>query len=229
MSRCDPFSVAPRLMIKNEHYFYAHGLSFCPLFALLFALYNREGRIATRVMHRDLSVELLRNGDSEAWEDIVNQYQMSLSRYLYHMVKDRELAQELTQDTFLEAYKAMPETEGNLNLKSWLYRIATNNAIDVLRRRRLISWLPWVDEKTVSSRTTNDYEDRLAQREQVRGALAKLPDKYRAVLLLHDNQGFKCQEIGKMLNISHEAAKKRLTRAREMFRDAYQKLQKGSE
>ena len=182
--------------------------------------------MAILVMEREQTIELLRCGNSKAWEDVVLQYQMPLSRYLYNMVKDKELARDLTQDTFFEAYQAMPKTEGELNLKSWLYRIATNNAIQVLRRRKLISWLPWKEE-TLSSEKTGDHGDRLAQREVVRSTLSKLPEKYRAVLLLHDEQGFKCEEIGKMLEISLEAAKKRLARAREMFRDAYESLEEG--
>jgi RNA polymerase sigma-70 factor (ECF subfamily) len=141
-------------------------------------------------MERGQWIELLRRGDSKAWEELVQQYQMPLSRYLYNMVKDKELARDLTQDTFLEAYQAMPKTKGNLNLKPWLYRIATNNAIQVLRRRKLISWLPLTEERISSEETSNNYEDSLAQREMVRSALSKLPEKYRAVLLLHDDQGF---------------------------------------
>jgi RNA polymerase sigma-70 factor (ECF subfamily) len=185
--------------------------------------------MAVLVMERGQRVELLRGGDSRAWEVVVNQYQISLSQYLYNMVKDKELARDLTQDTFLKAYQAMPKTEGDLNLKSWLYRIATNNAIDVLRRRKLISWFPWVEGATISREISNSHEVGLAQRELVRGALSKLPGKYKAVLLLHDNQGFHCQEIGEMLDISLGAVKKRLARARVMFRDAYERLEKGGE
>ena len=184
--------------------------------------------MAILVMEREQTVELLRCGDSKAWEDVVLQYQMPLSRYLYNMVTDKELARELTQDTFLEAYQAMPKTAGELNLKAWLYRIATNNAIQVLRRRKLISWVPWAEEMTIPGETDH-IEDSLAQRELVRSALDKLPVKYRTVLLLHDDQGFNCQETGKMLNISLDASKKRLARARGMFRDAYEMLERRGE
>ena len=181
--------------------------------------------MAILVMEREQTIELLRCGNSKAWEDVVLQYQMPLSRYLYNMVKDKELARDLTQDTFLEAYQAMPKTEGELNLKPWLYRIATNNAIQVLRRRKLISWFPWAEE-TTTSREPDSLEDSLARRELVRSALNKLHGKYRSVLLLHDDQGFNCQQIGEMVDISLDAAKKRLARAREMFRDAYKKLER---
>ena len=181
--------------------------------------------MTTLVMEREQTIELLRCGDSKAWENIVLQYQAPLSRYLYNMVRDKELARDLTQDTFIEAYRGIPNTEGELKLKSWLYRIATNNAIQVLRRRKLISWLPWTEETPVPKETEN-VEDDLAQRELIRDTLNKLPEKYRAVLLLHDYQGFKCREIGRMLNISLDTAKKRLARGREKFRDAYERLER---
>ena len=183
--------------------------------------------MATLLMDRGQTiefVELLRCGNSSAWEEVVRQYQIPLSRYLYNMVKDKELARDLTQETFLETYEAMPKTEGERNLKAWLYRIATNNAIQVLRRRRIIAWLPWVEETVSSHKTRGDHDDRMARRELVRSTLSKVPEKYRAVLLLHDEQGFKCEEIGKMLEISVDATKKRLTRARGMFQDAYERL-----
>ena len=181
--------------------------------------------MTTLVMEREQTIELLRCGDSKAWEDIVLQYQAPLSRYLYNMVRDKELARDLTQDTFIEAYRGIPNTEGELKLKSWLYRIATNNAIQVLRRRKLISWISWTEEKHAHKETEN-IEDDFAQRELVRDVLNKLPEKYRAVLLLHDYQGFKCREIGRMLNISLDTAKKRLARGREKFRDVYERLER---
>jgi len=182
--------------------------------------------MATLVMEKQQTIGFLRRGDSKAWEDIVLEYQAPLSRYLYNMVRDEELARDLTQDTFLEAYQRIPNTQGEIKLKSWLYRIATNNAIDVLRRRKLVSWLPWTAETPVP-KVTRSFEDDLAQRELVRDALNRLPEKYRPILLLHDYQGFRCNEIGEMLNISLDAAKKRLARGREMFRDVYERSERG--
>jgi len=176
------------------------------------------------VIEKQQTIDLLRCGDSKAWEDIVLEYQAPLSRYLYNMVRDKELARDLTQDTFLEAYRGISNTKGELKLKSWLYRIATNNAIQVLRRRKIVSWMSWKEEIHDRKEAENIEED-FAQRELVRGVLGKLPEKYRTVLLLHDYQGFKCPEISGILNISLDAAKKRLARGRCMFRDTYKRLE----
>ena len=175
------------------------------------------------VTEKQQTIDLLRCGDSKAWEDIVFEYQAPLSRYLYNMVRDKELARDLTQDTFIEAYRGIANTEGDLKLKSWLYRIATNNAIQVLRRRKIISWTTWAEEKH-DRREPESIEDEFAQRELVRDVLDRLPEKYKAILLLHDYQGFKCPEISNILNISLDAAKKRLARGREMFRETYERL-----
>jgi RNA polymerase sigma-70 factor (ECF subfamily) len=180
--------------------------------------------MTTLVMEKQPTIDLLRCGDGKAWEDIVLEYQAPLSRYLYNMVRDKELARDLTQDTFIEAYHGIANTEGELKLKSWLYRIATNNAIQVLRRRKIISWTTWTEEKH-NRREAEDIEDDFAQRELIRDVLDRLPEKYRAILLLHDYQGFKCPEIGGILNISVDAAKKRLARGRCMFRDIYERLE----
>ena len=177
-------------------------------------------------MDEEQKIELLRRGDSKTWDDVINEYQIPLARYLYNMVQDKELARDLTQDTFVSAYLAIPKTQGNLQVKAWLYRIATNNARQALRRRRLISWIPWVEGTITPHATSSSHEDSLVESELVRTSLNKLPEKYRTVLLLHDNQGFNCADIGKLLSISSEAAQKRLTRARVMFRDAFERLNK---
>jgi RNA polymerase sigma-70 factor (ECF subfamily) len=80
--------------------------------------------------------------------------------------------------------------------------------------------------ETPAPKDSKNVENDVVQRILIRNALAKLPEKYRSVLLLHDYQGFKCYEIGEMINISLDAAKKRLARAREMFRNAYERVER---
>src|SRR5689334_306010 len=76
-----------------------------------------------------------RAGDQAAFGEIFDQYQTPLVNYLYRVVGDWELAADLAQDTFLKAYQALPRTDEPLQLGPWLYRIATNTALDALRRR----------------------------------------------------------------------------------------------
>jgi len=80
-----------------------------------------------------------------SFDQIYDEYKTPIYNYVYHLVGDREQADDLTQDTFLKAFRALPKMDGNLKLSAWLYRIATNTAYDALRRRKLIAWLPWQD------------------------------------------------------------------------------------
>jgi len=80
-----------------------------------------------------------------SFDQIYDEYKTPIYNYVYHLVGDREQADDLTQDTFLKAFRALPKMDANLKLSAWLYRIATNTAYDALRRRKLIAWLPWQD------------------------------------------------------------------------------------
>src|SRR5579859_1546774 len=89
-----------------------------------------------------------RAGSVSAFDAIVERYHTRIARYLYRLVGDEELARDLAQDTFFEAYRGINRLRSDLALSSWLYRIATNHAIGHRRRQRVIKWLPllgWAD------------------------------------------------------------------------------------
>lgn len=158
-----------------------------------------------------------RRGDAGAFTEIFERYHGRIVNYLYGLVHDRELANDLAQDAFLKAYKALPRMDDELRLAPWLYRIAGNTAFSALRRRKLIRWLPLLHDGFETSAADNE----IAESEAVGRALAKLPSKYAAPLLLHSHEGLSCNEIAVILGISPGAVKTRLFRAREAFRVAY--------
>src|SRR2546421_12358150 len=80
-----------------------------------------------------------------SFDQIYDEYKTPIYNYAYHLVGDREQADDLTQYRFLKAVRVVPNMDANLKLSTWLYRIATNNAYDSLRRRKMIAWLPWQD------------------------------------------------------------------------------------
>jgi len=101
------------------------------------------GRRRTGWMGERASVELARAEETTlAFDEMVTRYHGRIYGYLLGMVGDAEQAQDLTQDTFLKAYKALPRTPDPV-LPAWLYRIATNTALDALRHRRRLTWLPF--------------------------------------------------------------------------------------
>lgn len=165
----------------------------------------------------DLLVARARRGDAQAFTQIFEQYNTRIVNYIYGLVHDRELANDLAQDSFLKAYKALPRMDDDLRLLPWLYRIAGNTAFSALRRRKLIRWLPLLNDGIA----TTSADGQVVEAEAVARALAKLPAKYTAPLLLHSHEGMSCPEIAEILGISTGAVKTRLFRAREAFRAAY--------
>ena len=158
-----------------------------------------------------------RRGDAAAFTEIFERYHHRIVNYLYGLVHDRELANDLAQDSFLKAYKALPRMDDDLRLAPWLYRIAGNTAFSALRRRKLIRWLPLLNDGI----ETSSADGAIVEAEAVHRALAKLPPKYAAPLLLHSHEGLSCNEIAEIIGISPGAVKTRLFRAREAFRVAY--------
>jgi RNA polymerase sigma-70 factor (ECF subfamily) len=127
-------------------------------------------------------------------------------------------AQELTQETFIRAYRALLRGEQWDNPRAWLYRVASRLATDDHRRHKLLEWLPLSGEEPdpepgVEATAT----DRIA----VQAALDALPPKYCIPLVLHVYAGCTVAEIAQMLELSESGVKSRLSRARDKFRRAY--------
>src|SRR5712692_8468189 len=129
--------------------------------------------------------------NSWSFDQIYDEYKTPIYNYVYHLVGDREQADDLTQDTFLKAFRALPKMDANLKLSAWLYRIATNTAYDALRRRKLIAWLPWQDlDHEPADVEGADPQEIYGTTELVRAALHRMPPKYRVALLLYTQEGF---------------------------------------
>jgi RNA polymerase sigma-70 factor (ECF subfamily) len=160
-----------------------------------------------------------RAGDSVAFERLFERYHAAILNYIHRMVGDRALAEDLTQDAFIKAYRALPSTRPDLAFKAWLYRIATNTAISHLRRRKLVKWIPFLTDQDHA--TGESVERSIGRKHDVEQALAKIPQHYAAALLLRHYQGLSLAETAQALEITENAAKLRLFRARKAFASAY--------
>ena len=168
------------------------------------------------------------SGQMWSFERIYDEYKTPIYNYIYHLVGNREQADDLTQDTFLKAFKALPKMDANLKLSAWLYRIATNTAYDALRRRKLIAWMPWQDlDHEPADVESADPQETIGTSELVHAALKRMPSHYRAALLLYTQEGFSYAEIATTLNIAESGVKMYLSRARHSFREHYRVLEQG--
>ncbi len=161
----------------------------------------------------------VRRGNTNAFTEIVEHYQMPIGRYIYRMTGDYEVTKDLVQDTFIKAYKSILKTDSELSFKAWLYRIAANNALQYHRRKRLISFIPFGDsEKHSTLKTTPSHiEDKL----MIEEVMLKISPDQRTCLILHFVEGFRYREIADILNIKEDAVRKRIARGSKEFKRLY--------
>lgn len=169
-------------------------------------------------------IDRVQDGDVQAFEQIFAEYHLRLCRYLCSLVHDADLAQDLAQQTFVKAYKALAGGDCPQNLNAWLYAIATNTALSALRRRKLLTWLPLHHTPLASKTGGREQEARLCTQELLQQALRRLAPQETACLLLRFQQGLSYGELAQVLNVSVPAAKMRLSRARAAFREIYLEL-----
>jgi RNA polymerase sigma-70 factor (ECF subfamily) len=162
----------------------------------------------------------LRSQDPHAFGALVDRQYEAVRRYLTRLTGDPEVAAELTQETFLRAYQALPRLADDSNVPGWLFRIATNLARQHHRRRRRLCWVPLEADHTGGQNPA----DEVVRRDRVRLALAELPFDQRTCLLLYAWTGYSCAEIGEILDRSAPAVRMLLVRARRRFRSAYAAL-----
>lgn len=140
--------------------------------------------------------------------------------YLQRMLRDAELAADLTQETFVKAYRAFDTLADPGRARAWLYQIASRTALDELRRRKIVRFIPWTGESrgTVASAEEVALHGRLSP--EMDSALAAIPERQRMALILAEVQELSGLELAAALGVSHVAARALLTRARGSLRQA---------
>lgn len=168
---------------------------------------------------------------------LYEQYKRPIHTYIYRLLRSQEDADDLTQEVFLRAFVSWNDLYDRNNLSAWLYRIATNLCVDLLRRRRQISWWPLAQHRATNQRLGEEVEEdtsylspnsggipEVFEREHIRLALANMPEDYAIVLILSVGQGLPYQDIATIVGISPHAAATRILRAKRLFAEQYQRL-----
>jgi RNA polymerase sigma-70 factor (ECF subfamily) len=164
-------------------------------------------------------VERAQGGDRAAFAALIERYQQPLGSYLWRLTRDRELTLDLTQETFLRAYRSMRASPRRLQIRPWLYRIATNLACDYFRRRRRFGVA--LLSRAMHERAASDEGTAIEERELVQLALNRLRSRDQAVLLLCAVEQLSYAEVAVILGGSREAVRKQFARAKQRFRLAY--------
>jgi RNA polymerase sigma-70 factor (ECF subfamily) len=147
----------------------------------------------------------------------VAEHEAPLFAYLWRSTGDEGAAYDLRQETFIRAWRHFARVRGYERPLAWLYRVATNLALNYRRDLRPAVTLVSEDELAAS-----DPAWQLAERDLVRATLLALPQRERQALALRSGQGLSCEEVAQALGVTPAAARTLLWRARERFRELYQ-------
>jgi RNA polymerase sigma-70 factor (ECF subfamily) len=178
----------------------------------------------------DFDAELMlrvKDGDGASFTILLEKHRLPVIHFLYRMVQNQAVAEELAQEVFLRVYRSRGSYEPTAKFTTWLFRIATHLALNSLRdgkNRRLEERLD-DDSSETPVRQVSDKRPSVEQRmvhqvrlEEIRRAVAMLPEKQRAAVLMHKYEEMEYSQIAKVLNSSESAIKSLLFRAYETLR-----------
>ena len=171
-------------------------------------------------LERGVSVVSEGSDDRTFIEQLFALHHGEIYAYIYRMVRDADVAADFAQDTFIKAYKAQDSLEDRAKARAWLYQIAHRIVLDEMRRRRIVRFLPWTGESHGAAPSAEHLAMEMRLSGPLARALARIPERQRAALLLAEVNDLTGLELADALGISHVAARALLTRARESLRVA---------
>jgi RNA polymerase sigma-70 factor (ECF subfamily) len=185
----------------------------------------------TEEIHPDVAlVDAARKGDQAAFEKLVRQYDRQIFRVAQHITQNREDAEDITQDVFMKAYGKLDQFQGNSKFSTWLTRIAVNESLMRLRKRKTSRTVSMdQDVQTEEGSIPRDFADWTPDPEQqyssselgdiLQKTIAGLSPGFRTVFTLRDIENLSTEETAEALGLSVPAVKSRLLRARLQLRE----------
>ncbi len=193
-----------------------------------------ETKVKDAVTDELALVQAAKRGDVTAFEELVKRYDRNIFRIAHHITQNREDAEDVVQDAFLKAYENLEQFQGNSKFYTWLVRIAVNESLMKLRRRRSDRTVS-LDEDIETEEDTMPREvadwspnaEQLYKQGELKDILRKtiqgLPASFRTVFVLRDVEGLSTEETAEALGLSIPAVKSRLLRARLQLRERLNK------
>ncbi len=183
------------------------------------------------ILEEEILVKKSKEGDFEAFEELVNLHEKHVYNIAWNMLRNQEDAEEVLQETFIKAYNKLNQFEGRSKFSTWLYRIATNEALMIIRKKNPVQPVS-LDEpiddgyRTKIRRELIDWKEnpqdiylKKELKEKIDYIIYSLPEDYRSVFVLRDIQGFSGEKVSEILSITIPAVKARLHRARLYARE----------
>jgi len=173
-------------------------------------------------------VRRARQGDLQAYDDLIRMYQERIYATIYHMTANHEDANDLAQETFIKGFHALKSFKGGSSFYTWVYRIAVNKTINFLKQRRHKTAMSLDDldfnaehdpdlVAFISEKTPRREVNLAELQEKLNEALQRLSEPHRLVVTLHDVQGMSHEEIAKIMDCNVGTVRSRLFYARQQL------------
>jgi RNA polymerase sigma-70 factor (ECF subfamily) len=179
----------------------------------------------------EVDEQLIKNalkGDQRAYRDLVARHQSTVFHIVFRIVRDKELADDLVQETFMKAFSSLKSYRAEYRFSTWLYKIAANSSIDHLRKKRIRALSLDNPVETADGQVgfeIPDYtyhpEQEMVRREQavsIEEAIESLPEKYRRVIVARHREEKSYEAIARELHVPVGTVKARIFRARELLK-----------
>ncbi len=181
-------------------------------------------------------IRRIREGNIDAYKILVDRYADEIASLCFRYLNDATAAEDATQDVFLKAYQALEHWEPRAKFKTWLYRIAINHCINIIRRKNLVPFIP-LDANprenpgnpggpqhasglpTAESKAIERERQRLIYR-----TILELPENHRQVIILYYYQNLSYKEMAEILNVSISSIESRLFRAKKNLAKKLEKI-----
>lgn len=166
-------------------------------------------------------VDGVRRGDPRSFQELVVRYERRVLGVIRRFVDDPDMADDLTQETFLRVYERLDQFDPSRRFGPWLFQISVNLSLDWLRRKRRRRWLKLFGDRGNDYQADPSVADPRAQedlQQEVQHVLERIPEKYRTVLILRDLENFSTSDIAAILKRKETTIRWRLAEARNRFK-----------
>lgn len=172
-------------------------------------------------------VDLLLKKNDSALRELVHRYEKKLHNFIFKKLRNREIAQEIVQDVFIELFEALRGYKKNASLQTYLFTIANYKAIDYIRKQKikrvLFSAIPPFILERLKTILIDDELEKNELSQKIEYVIQKLPNDYRVVIRLKYMEGYRVERIAKEMSLSFKATESLLYRARKAFITLYKK------
>lgn len=174
----------------------------------------------------------IKEGDTDAFEEIVKLYQQKVCSTIFYMVKNENIVEDLAQEVFIKVYKNINKFNEESSLYTWIYRITMNVCIDEIKKEKKITYInPYIETEdgTVEvqledeSQQVEEILEKKLEKESLIKAIKALPPEQRSLIVLRDIRQFKYMEIAEMLNLNLGTVKSKINRARQFLKELLEK------